>query len=268
MTRNRKYIEKLKLTGNFIAFKQKKAEYEKARRKRLKDSLAQLNDSQRTHALRQDRQKSLARVQKYRQKKRQSSDPTQKNMVQQITSSCVKTGNISDSSMDNHQSDASSSGNDRTENETSSEQCITSSYSPSQRYVAKSSRKQSNFKTEAELEAAVAKVERSLPSSPSKRKAVIAALFYELDEESQREIIRNIATLKRTGHKRIGTDWIKKIHKFYERDGISRMSANADDLINFVDPSTLRKELRRIRHLVHTLKQAYALFMKENTGEL
>lgn len=263
----------MKSTGNFNAFKQKKAEYEKARRQRLKESLSQLTDSQRTQALRQDRMKSLARVQKYREKKRQASD-TQIEMEQRISSTCVKVEDISDASTDNILSGASSCdiGKNEEEDYASSEQCISSSCSPSGLYTPKSSCTKLNFehsfKSDGELDEAVAKVEKALPSSPSKRKAVIAKLFYELDAKSQREIVQNMATIKRTGHKRIAPELIKKIQKFYERDDISRKSANGDDLINFVNPSTGQRESVRIRHLVYTLKQAYALFIKENTGWL
>lgn len=257
----------MKSTGHFNAFKQKKAVYEKARRQRLKESLAQLSDSQRTQALRQGRLKSLARVQKFREKKRHASD-TQIDMEKQISSTCAKMEDTSDSSIDNNRSAQSSC--ERNE-EDASEQRISSSCSPSEQYSPKFSHTKLNFehsfKTYTELEAAVAKVEKTLPSSPSKRKAVIAKLFYSLDEKSQREIVRNTTTIKRTGHKRIAPELIQQIHKFYERDDISRLSANVDDLINFFNPSTGEKELIRIRHLVYTLKQAYALFIKENTGE-
>lgn len=48
------------------------------------------------------------------------------------------------------------------------------------------------FESEEELAEAMAKVERALPKSPAKRKAVILALFYSLDEEDQRDIVESL----------------------------------------------------------------------------
>ncbi len=173
------------MTGKFNAFKQKKAQYEKARRRRLKESLAHLSDSKRAKALSQSRLKTLARVQKCRQKKRQIAYHTDITMDQQISSSTVKIEDNSDSSLDN-------SGNDTSEHQTSSS--CRPSYS---KYDY-----DHHFATDEEFEAAVAKVERSLPKSPSLRKAVLIALISEFDEESQREIFGDCAKIKRTGHKR------------------------------------------------------------------
>lgn len=250
----------MKLTGNFTAFKHKKAEYEKTRRLLLKESLASLSDSQRTQILSQGRLKSLARVQKHREKKRQISD-TPQDMEPEISSSCVKV-EVLDEMID--PLSCESSGRE------ASEQHISSSCSPCDIYVPKSKHTKINFKhsfkTDQELDEAVAKVEKSLPTSPSKRKAVIAKLFYSLDEKSQREIYQNTTTIKRTGHKRISKTLIQEIHKFYQRDDISRLSSNADVLFNFINPSNGHRELLRIRHLMYTLKLAYSIFMKENAG--
>lgn len=258
--RKKKFVEKLKLTGNYSAFKQKRAEYEKARRQRLKESLAQLSDSQRMQALRHGRLKSLARVQKYREKKKYVSDTTERETF--VTPLITKQPNPSRCKKNEEESSSSPK---HTEQSANSSCKILETYSP------KSSNTKINFEhsynTIGALAKAVLKAKKALPSSPSKRKAVIAKLLYSLDEKSQKEIFQNKAAIRRTGHKRIGPNLIQEIHKFYERDDISRMSTNVDDLTNFIDPITGEEQLIQLRYLVYTLKQAYDLFMKENKGE-
>lgn len=252
-------MEKLKLTGNYNAFKQKRAEYERARRQRLKENLAKLSDRQRMHALRHSRLKSLARVQKYREKKKLASDTSEREVFDKPLS--TKKPNIS--SHNNTEQNSNSLSN--------TEQTIPVTNKVPEIYTPKSLRTilhfEHSYNTYGTLAKAVTKAKQSLPSSPSKRKAVIAKLFYELDEKSKKEIFFNKATSRRTGHKRIGPSLIQEIRKFYERDDISRLSTNIDDLTNFIDPVTGDEQLLQLRYLVYTLKQAYDLFMKENAGE-
>ncbi|KAJ6646078.1 hypothetical protein Bhyg_01288 [Pseudolycoriella hygida] len=249
--RKKKFVEKLKLTGNYEAFKQKRAEYEKARRQRLKESLALLSASERTQVLRHGRLQSLARVQKWREKKRQASDPLE-----------IKSEPVNPSKCENDF-------NFQNEIDTS----VLAPCEAAQTYSPKSSNTNLNFEhsfsTHEALLKAVTKARQALPTALSERKAVIAKLLYSLDEISQKEIFLNKATVKRTrtGHKRISPSMIQKIHKFYERDDISRMSTNVEDFTNFVNPTTGEEQLIRLRYLVYTLKQAYDLFMNEHSAK-
>lgn len=124
-----------------------------------------------------------------------------------------------------------------------------------------------SFKTYGALAKAVTKTRKTLPKSPSKKTAVIAKLVYSLDEKNQLIIFNNKTTMKRGGNKGVSAELVDKIELFYQRDDVSRMSPNVKDTRNFVDPKTSQKELKQIRHLVVTLKQAYDLFDKENSGE-
>lgn len=257
--RKKKFVEKLKLTGNYNAFKQKRAEYEKARRQRLKESLAELSDSKRMEALRHGRLMSLARVQKYRERKKQNSDQLDRKSF--------------DAPLITNQPDPSSCNSNREHYNSMSpvDQTAPSSAKIPEIYTPKSSTTKLNFEhsynTNSALHKAVTKARNALPTSPSKRKAVLAKLIYGLDDKSQKEIFRNQPTMKRTGHKRIAPTMIQEIHKFYERDDISRMSTNVGDLTTFVDPISGAEMLLQLRYLIYTLKQAYDLFMKENAGE-
>lgn len=253
--RKKKFVEKLKLTGNYNAFKEKRAEYERARRQRLKESLSQLSDSQRMQALRHGRLKSLARVQKYREKKKLASEK------ETFDTPIIITKQPNPSSY----SEIDSNSVDSTKPSTSITSKISGIYSP--KFSNTKLNFEHSYNTYGALRKAVSRASKALPSSPSKRKAVIAKLIYGLDEKSQREIFSNKATIRRTGHKRIGATLIQEIHKFYERDDISRMSTNDDDLTNFIDPITGDEQLIQLRYLVYTLKQAYDLFMTENAGE-
>lgn len=122
-----------------------------------------------------------------------------------------------------------------------------------------------SFESEEELAEAVAKLERTLPKSPSKRKAVIAALFHSLDEESQREIIQSIGAKKRIVRQRIAPALLQKIQIFYARDDVSRTCAD-NGFMAFVNPATGEWEFEDKRNLMYTLKEAYALFISENQG--
>lgn len=139
-------------------------------------------------------------------------------------------------------------------------------------YQPKTSRTPLNFEhsynTTSALCKAVSRARKALPTSPSKRKAVIAKLIYALDEQSQIEIFSNKATtIKRTGHYRIQPTLVEQIYKLYERDDISQVSTDKGDLMTFVNPFTGDRQLTVRRYLMHTLRHVFDLFMKENAGE-
>lgn len=364
--RKKKYIENLKINGYYDAFKKKRAEDEKARRQRLKNSVATLSYREREQALSENRLKNRERAKKFRVRKKIASE-TPKNS-ELLHSSCesskieflsenssnynelaaietpkhTEPRNITLSEYDFKCSDriaSESTENIEKQNDTSCEsskinalsehglkcrdeanseqskdmkqQIFSSCEFPKIKVLSESLLKckrskkiteskkkvysscessevdltqsssevdlaqssstslhfEHSYKTYSDLAKAVAKTQRTLPSSPSKRNAVIATLFYSLDEKIQQEIIRKKTTLKKVGKKGISTTLFEQIQSFYERDDISRMSQNVEDLISFVNPNTGRTEIKHIRNLVGTLKQAYELFMSENKGE-
>lgn len=228
--KRKKFIESLKASGNFEAFKKKKAEHEKARRQRLKESVAKLTVCKQSQVLRTNRIKCRERVRKCRAKKKEVAG------LNQIINSAEVVNGGSDNGF------------------VSKSQHTSIQFSHS-------------FKTYGALAKAVTKTRKTLPSSPSKKAAVIAKLMYSLDEKNQLVIFNNKPTMKRGGNKGLSAELTDKIQLFYQRDDVSRMSPNLKDTRYFVDPRTGRKELQQIRHLVVTLKQAYDLFGKENSGK-
>lgn len=120
----------MKANDLYDSYKQKKAQQEKDKRKRAKESLAKLPKSTKEELLKIRREQCRDRVKMCRQRKK---------------------------------------------GETSS---------------TKSSRK-SGYRTLSALMKAVAKAKRALPSSPTKRKAVITKLFHTFNEEEKQQIIDN-----------------------------------------------------------------------------
>lgn len=124
-----------------------------------------------------------------------------------------------------------------------------------------------SYKTKSGLAKAVSKTKRTLPSSPSKRKIVVAKLLVSLDTEDKDEIIRNKTSKPQKTHwKRISPVLIQNIESFYERDEISVISPTVKDCRRFADPVTGRKELRQIRYLTYNLKKVHSLFVEDYRG--
>ncbi|XP_067637574.1 uncharacterized protein [Eurosta solidaginis] len=116
---------------------------------------------------------------------------------------------------------------------------------------------------------AVRKAERTLPQSPTKRKAVLTKIFSNVREANkmdmetsilppppQKKIHQNILMLK------------KAIIAFYERDDISRVSPRIRDVKEYLSESG-EKILLPTRHMVLSCREACALFNEEqgNSGK-
>lgn len=125
-----------------------------------------------------------------------------------------------------------------------------------------------SYKTKSALGKAVAKAERALPSSPSKRKAVVAKLLRTFDATTQQDILGSgMSEKKKTGNKGLSSSLLKDIQLFYERDEISRVSPNVKDARKFVNDITGEKEVKQIRHLMYKLSEVYNMFVDEYKGE-
>lgn len=126
-----------------------------------------------------------------------------------------------------------------------------------------------SYKTPSALYKAVTKMKKSLPVSPSKRKAVHAKYFYSFSAQDRSDIIgdniiHNSPAAKRKTKKGLSSSVLKSIEDFYERDDISRLSPNVKDSRKFVNPVTGKKELKQLRFLCYTLSKAYKKFVEEN----
>lgn len=125
---------------------------------------------------------------------------------------------------------------------------------------------QHTYKTQSALSKAVAKTKKSLPSSPSKRKAVVAKLLRAFDDGEQRDVIGDKKSEKKKTNIGLSSTLVKDIKLFYERDDISRISPNVKDVRKFVNSDTGDKEERQIRHLAYKLSEVYLKFLDEFKG--
>lgn len=132
--------------------------------------------------------------------------------------------------------------------------------------VTKSLNFEHSYKTPSALSKAVAKANQSLPSSPSKRKAVMARLLRTFSEEDQHDIIGNSKSKQNVPNKGLSAELVRQIRQFYERDDISRISPNVKDSRKFTDPNTGEKVVHQIRHLSHKLSEVYSMFLDEYKG--
>lgn len=204
-------------------YKKKKAEQEKARRARLKESLNKLTEVKREQWIIENRIKTRISVQKCRQRK--------------------KEGQL---------------------NEITEDRFI---FNRNQPLIAKYTALTHSYKTKSALAKAASKTKKSLPSSPSKRKAVVANVLNSLSAKDKDEIIgttNHPKTIKRG----LSSAWVREIQQFYERDDISRMSPNVKDCRKFVNADTGEKELKQIRHLMYNVDKVYDLFVKDIQGML
>lgn len=204
----------------------------RSQRQRSHQTLAELSASKRV------------RVPKYCEEKRQPDRTGTSKMKQRISSSCVVTRKKTKKrpTVEVQPSPLASSSNETT------------------------SDWQSAFETEEEYNEALEKAERALPKSPGKRKQVLAALFYEMDEQSQKEMIQSFELKIR--QERVVSTLVEKVEQFYERDSISRLASQVDDLMTFTCRSASLIDLVRTRYLFHSLKKAYTLFIGDNAGEV
>ena len=104
---------------------------------------------------------------------------------------------------------------------------------------------------------AVGKVKPHLPKSPRKRKAVIKRLA----------LCTGISLAKKkkncvAGNKGLDSSVIQKVHAFYEMDSISRQSPGRKDFVVFWKNGE-KKHLQK-RHLLFSLREVHALFLKDN----
>lgn len=122
----------------------------------------------------------------------------------------------------------------------------------------------SSYSNKATLSKAKKKVERALPSCPTRKKIVLMSLFNDLDENERDKLVNVLSPLNKSTRKSERFDkLVKDISEFYERDDVSRMSPKMRDVKKYTNNQTGTMELMPTRHMIMTVREAYALFIEE-----
>ena len=114
------------------------------------------------------------------------------------------------------------------------------------------------YKTPRALGKAVGKVKPYLPKSPRKRKVVISKLASSTGIKLPKIRKKQFTN----GNSRLSPEVTKKVLSFYLLDSISRQSPGKKDFV--VSCQNGKKEHLQKRHLLFSLKEVHALFLKEN----
>ena len=111
------------------------------------------------------------------------------------------------------------------------------------------------------------KVTRAFPVSPTKRKTVLARILSKMNDADKLEVVTAITPTRKNYVP--NALLIKEIREFYERDDISRTSPKIRDVKEYVSVDTGEKILLPTRHMILTMKEAFALFDEErkNAGK-
>lgn len=112
------------------------------------------------------------------------------------------------------------------------------------------------YKTPQALGKAIGKVKRALPSSPRKRKAVIAKLASATGAHPE------VNQQKKHPHNKLSPNTVKCIQDFYVRDSISRQAPGICDFV--VLKVKGKKTKLQKRHLMLSLRETFALFCQEH----
>lgn len=126
----------------------------------------------------------------------------------------------------------------------------------------------SSYSNKATLSKAKKKVERALPSCPTRKKIVLMSLFNDLDENERDKLVNVLSPLNKSTRKSERFDkLVKDISEFYERDDVSRMSPKMRDVKKYTNNQTGTMELMPTRHMIMTVREAYALFIEERVSK-
>lgn len=207
--------------------KKRRAQLEKARRLRQKEAIAKMTESKRKLLIEEERMKNRKRVQKCRQTKKDGLPP---------------------------------------ENNAQAEAGNTQSHS-SETQTKRSFNFPNSYKTLSAIQKAYSKTNKTLPSSPTKRKVIVAKLVSSFDDKDRQDIFGNSKSATNKRETGLSPALVSAIQNFYERDDISRMSPNVKDVKYFRNPDTGQKELRQIRHLIFNLSEIYKKFVEEYKRE-
>lgn len=133
---------------------------------------------------------------------------------------------------------------------------------PSVKHTTRSDPITDGYKTESALNKATAKIKRSLPSNSTKTKQAVSKLLKSFDAKDIQEMIAPHTETKPKRTKAISQSDIDAVQAFYERDDISRISANVKDYRKFENVATGAKEFKQLRFLMYKLTDVHAMFEK------
>lgn len=121
------------------------------------------------------------------------------------------------------------------------------------------------YKSSCSLGKAVARAKRSLPTSSTHRKAVLCKLVGEYDRDEVKQIIFNdsLRNVKKNNNNSYKAEAIKSVTEFFLRDDITRVSPNVKDVMQCLNPLTKELESHPTRHLLLTIREAYAKYIEE-----
>lgn len=107
---------------------------------------------------------------------------------------------------------------------------------------------------------AMARIKKALPASPRKKVAIVKKLAYDTLSHK----CSNLYKVNRQGTVALTNETKQKVIDFYIRDDISRQAPGKRDYKSIKNPTTREREKVQKRHMVITVKEAFALFAKEN----
>lgn len=110
---------------------------------------------------------------------------------------------------------------------------------------------------------ATKKVLRALPGSSRQKKAILANIIANLDETDKEQLVSVVAKPQTKKRKSAASKLIDNVRTFYEREDISRVSPNSEDVKKYKCPDTGEELYSAARHMVLSLKEAYAVFVEE-----
>lgn len=127
-----------------------------------------------------------------------------------------------------------------------------------------------SYSNRATLGKAKKKVERALPGSPTRKKAVLISIFKEMDGGERNDLVNVISGKPRTITSNELTKFdgmAKDVGQFYERDDISRVLPKIKDVQEQMNEQTGASSTVAKRHMVVTIKEAYALFIEDKNAK-
>lgn len=120
-----------------------------------------------------------------------------------------------------------------------------------------------SYKTDSARYKAAAKIKRALPSASQKKREAFKTVLESFNSADRQFIIGSEEVrAKQTRKSKVTPAIVEEIQAFYERDDISRMSANVKDVRSFVDPVTGSEEMKQTRFLMYKLPEVYDMFVK------
>lgn len=113
---------------------------------------------------------------------------------------------------------------------------------------------------------AVKKATRGFPSSQRKKKAVLAQIFNDLDDNDRSELVIAILPPRHRTVLANKEELLNDIRIFYNRDDITRTSPKTNDTKEYKLPDG-SKELMPKQYMTLTVKEPHALFINERREE-